>query len=103
MTTKLRLARGQHGKTGGELSGLRDAKLMAQKDKAEAAFKARVMKDPSLAKKYGDLWDRIAVVADARREVEPATMFRGSSFLSVLSAAISIASPSEVPVPWLSM
>jgi hypothetical protein len=75
---------------GGELSGLRDAALMAQKERAEAAFKARVMKDPALKAKYGTLWEDIAEVAKDRREVEPLTMFRSSGFLSKLSAAVTV-------------
>jgi hypothetical protein len=43
----------------GEYKGLLDKGLMAKKQKEESDFRARVMANPDLAKKYGTAWNEI--------------------------------------------
>ncbi len=62
----------------GNLQGLENAKLMAEKTAAEQAFKSRVMADKKLAEKYGDLWDRIASVVEERRLHEARALFHSN-------------------------
>ncbi len=62
----------------GYLDGLRNARIMAIKQKAEADLRAAVAKDAELQRKYGDAWDQIAALqpqkaaalADAARSKE---------------------------------
>ena len=44
----------------GQLEGLRDPRLMARKQKAEAALRASIAADAAKQAKYGDAWDAIA-------------------------------------------
>ncbi|MBM4060248.1 MAG: S46 family peptidase [Planctomycetes bacterium] len=46
----------------GYLDGLRNPRIMAIKQKAEADLRAAVAKDPALQQKYGDTWDKIAAI-----------------------------------------
>lgn len=73
----------------GNLHGLENAKLMARKGATEKAFRTRVMANELLAKKYGDLWNRIANVVARRRRHEPRKQFHRASGL-VLAAAVDI-------------
>lgn len=73
----------------GNLHGLEDAKLMAQKTAAEKAFKGRVMADKKLAEKYGDLWDRIASVVRERRLHEATARFHTTGGLAPVDAAVT--------------
>ncbi len=74
----------------GNLQGLEDAKLMAQKTAAEKAFKGRVMADKKLAEQYGDLWDRIASVVEERRQHETRARFQTAAAAAVLGVAVAI-------------
>ncbi len=74
----------------GILQGLKDPKLMAQKTAAEEAFKRRVMSDKKLAKKYGELWSRIASVVQERRQHEARARFQTAGGSAVLGAAVAI-------------
>ncbi|MCB9888218.1 MAG: S46 family peptidase [Planctomycetes bacterium] len=74
----------------GNIRGLKDPALMAQKVAAEKAFKARVMKDPKLAEKYGKLWEQIAEVAAKRRVQEPLSHFHAPGNSYVLNSALTI-------------
>ena len=73
----------------GNLQGLEDAKLMAQKTAAEEAFKRRVMADEKLAEKYGDLWDRIDSVVKERRLHEARARFHTTGGLAPFNAAVT--------------
>ncbi len=50
----------------GYLDGLQNPRIMAIKQKAEADLRAAVAKNPELQKKYGDAWDKIAALQDAK-------------------------------------
>ncbi len=82
----------------GNLQGLKDATLMAQKTTSEQAFQDRVMADKDLAEKYGDLWDRIASVVEQRRQHEARARFQtanGSPVLGVLVPIVRMCDPAE--------
>lgn len=82
----------------GNLDGLGDAQLMAQKVAAEQAFRDRVMADEQLARKYGDLWDRINSVVEQRRVHEARARFHtadGSPVLGVVLAIVRSLDPTE--------
>ena len=84
--------------TRGNVHGLKDAKLMAQKTAAEKAFKGRVMADEKLAAKYGNLWDRIASVVEEQKLHEAPARFHATGNSYLLDAAVSIvrsADPTE--------
>lgn len=72
----------------GNINGLHNQALMAQKTSAEKAFKARVMKDERLASTYGELWDKIAVLATERRVHEPLSHFHSVGNCASLAAAL---------------
>ncbi len=74
----------------GNLSGLEDATLMAQKTAAEKAFQYRVMADKKLAQRYGDLWDRIASAVEVRRQHETRARFQTANAAAVLGVAVAI-------------
>ena len=74
----------------GNIHGLKDAALMAQKTTAEEMFKAKVMQDPKLRAKYGDLWDRFANLAERRRKHEPRGHFQSSDLSQVLATALNV-------------
>lgn len=50
----------------GYLDGLRDSRIMAIKQKAEADLRAAVQKDEALHKRYGDAWDKVAALQDQK-------------------------------------
>ncbi len=87
-TRILELENGQKAARG-NLHGLNDAKLMAPKTAAEKKFKGRVMADKNLAEKYGNIWDRIASVANERRPHEARERFYSTGGLALLDAAIN--------------
>ena len=76
----------------GNIHGLHDAALLAQKTAAERSFKARVMKDKKLAAKYGDLWDKLAAVAAERRVHQPLDHFHSVGNCRTLSVAYQFVS-----------
>jgi len=50
----------------GYLDGLKSPRIMAIKQKAESELRAAVEKSPELKAKYGDAWDRIAALQQAK-------------------------------------
>ncbi|MFY9342397.1 MAG: S46 family peptidase [Planctomycetota bacterium] len=52
----------------GYLDGLKNPRVMAIKQKAESDLRAAVAKDPALQAKYGDAWDKIAELQQAKVE-----------------------------------
>jgi len=66
----------------GYQSGLLDKALMAKKDREEQDLRARVAKDPALAKDYGPAWDDIAAAEKAYAAMfKPLAFFeRGNGF-----------------------
>ncbi len=74
----------------GNLQGLEDAKLMAQKTAAEKAFRARVMADKLLAEQYGDLFDQIGSMAKARQLHEVRAPFHSTGGHPLLDIAVDI-------------
>jgi hypothetical protein len=78
-----KLYRGEHG-------ALLDPRFMARKARAEAQFKAKVLADPQLAQKYGDLWDRIADVADLRKQFEARNAFQTTGGSLHLNRAVEL-------------
>lgn len=74
----------------GRRHGLVSATLMAQKTAAEQAFKSRVMADEKLARQYGDLWDRIAIVVDERRQHEARARFQTADAARVFGVAVAV-------------
>ncbi|MBK8980424.1 MAG: S46 family peptidase [Planctomycetes bacterium] len=71
----------------GYWAGLLDASLMAQKERAERAFRERVAADPELRQRYGRVWDVLADVAQARRTLEAPLRFHQSGGHPVLQIA----------------
>ena len=74
----------------GYWDGLREPSLMAQKEAAEAAFQKRVQNDPELAKDFGDVWDRLADVAERRAALEPKIRFQNTGGHPVLALALDV-------------
>ncbi len=74
----------------GNLHGLEDAKLMAQKTAAEQAFKDRIMADKKLAEQYGDLWDRIDSVVKKRWLHETQARWHSAGGHPLLDVAVDI-------------
>ena len=59
----------------GYLGGLLDEELMADKLLAEGSFRDRVRADRTLQAKYGDLWEKLADVAEQQTQLEPLIAF----------------------------
>lgn len=74
----------------GNLRGLQNPQLMAQKTAAETAFRDRVMADKTRAEEYGDLWDRIARVVEMRRAHEVRARFHTTDASAVLGVVVAI-------------
>ncbi len=72
----------------GELGGLRDKKLMAQKAEAETAFRKKVA--ALTAKQFTNLWEDIEKLTDEQRVHEPFSHFHTAGDLSALAAAANI-------------
>jgi hypothetical protein len=53
----------------GYLDGLKTARILAIKQKAEADLRAKVDADPALKDKYGDAWDKVAAVQARKAEL----------------------------------
>ena len=81
----------------GNLHGLKDADLMAQKTATEQAFQDRVMADKKLAEQHSDLWDRIAGVVEQRRLHEARVQFHtsGGGLLDVAVDIVRLCDPTE--------
>ena len=60
---------------------------MAQKARAEQAFRDRIAADPKLHARFGGVWDELAKVAQARRELEAPLRFHSSGGHPVLQLA----------------
>ncbi len=73
--------------TKGYQSGLLDEKLMAQKVKAEAAFKKRAAEHPELGEASLKIWDRLADAAQKLKGLEPKASFYSPSYSGPLSMA----------------
>ncbi len=73
----------------GFLSGLRDPALMAEKEKAEAALRAAVDRDPQKKKEFGNVWTEVAGAYQAYRSLyKPLFLFernaiRGSDLFGI--------------------
>ncbi|MBT8208505.1 MAG: S46 family peptidase, partial [Acidimicrobiia bacterium] len=74
----------------GHRHGLESATLMTQKTAAEQAFKSRVMADEKLARRYGNLWDRIAIVVEERRQHEVRARFQTADAARVFGLAVAV-------------
>ncbi len=74
----------------GEHGALLDDKFMQRKDLAEAAFKQRVLENPSLTDEYGALWDEIAQVAAAKTQLESASAFQSTGGSLHLRRAVEV-------------
>ncbi len=61
----------------GELEGLQDAKLLAQKKSEEQALREKVAADAKLKADYGDAWDKIAKAQDQLQPRVKQQLFRG--------------------------
>jgi hypothetical protein len=83
----------------GELRGLRDPQLLAQKASAEAAFRERIRRNPEHAKAYGDLWDKIAVMAREQTQLEPKLRFHAPGPSAHVAAALLIVRATSPDVP----
>lgn len=64
----------------GQYEGLKDASLMAKKQKDEAALRRAVMSDPRKAREYGDAWDAIAAEKKAQPSYEKERRFLESGW-----------------------
>jgi hypothetical protein len=65
----------------GELKGLRDADLMGEKLAWERAFRDSVASNPALARKYGDVWNRIARIEREKLDIAAARTLDDPGFL----------------------
>ena len=74
----------------GYWDGLLDQSLMTQKTAAEKAFRARIDADPALKAKFGDVWDKLAQVAERRRGLEARQRFHTSGGHPVLALALDV-------------
>lgn len=90
MRTRILAAENDLKAARGHRHGLESATLMAQKTVAEQAFKSRVMADEKLARQYGDLWDRIAIVAEERRQHEVRARFHTADAARVFGVAVAV-------------
>lgn len=80
----------------GKLRGLRAALWIAQKGAAEQSFKSRVIADENLAKKHGDLWNRVASLVQQQRRHEPRAQFHtGAGLLDLAVAIVRTCDPTE--------
>ena len=75
----------------GTQKGLQDEALMAQKRGLEERFRAQVAADPALAAEYGDAWDKMAELAQQKRQSHPKTMFYGPSYSAILERGALLA------------
>ncbi|MBI5853220.1 MAG: S46 family peptidase [Planctomycetes bacterium] len=74
----------------GYWDGLLDQSLMTQKIAAEKAFRARIDADPALKAKFGDVWDKLAQVAERRRGLEARQRFHTFGGHPVLALAVDV-------------
>jgi len=87
----------------GYLGGLQDPYLMARKNAFEKDFKAKVVSDPVLAGKYGNVWDDIAAIQMKEDKLFPSvnaynTVGLGrSQYLSLASRLVLYADIMEMP------
>lgn len=70
--------------------GLLDDGLMQRKAKAEEAFRKRVAADPVLAKRFGDVWDKLAAVAARATLLEPRIRFHTTGGSPHLTRALHV-------------
>ncbi len=84
---------------GGMLAGLRDGDLLAKKRAHEAHFRAAIAADPELAKRFGDLWDTLAALAERREAVQPRAAFYTPSYSGVLERGVLLAKSFDDSVP----
>jgi hypothetical protein len=88
--------------TRGYLAGLRDSSLMAQKQRWEDDFRARVQRDPNLRPRYAGAWDEIAGIRkelaalDARRRFHTTSAY-GSRLMTI--AGLLVRMPAEMAKP----
>ena len=61
----------------GELEGLKDAKLLAEKKRQERDLRAKLAADPKLKKELGDPWGKLAKAADLLQTRYKQQLFRG--------------------------
>ncbi|MGB0717181.1 MAG: S46 family peptidase, partial [Phycisphaerae bacterium] len=84
-----------------KLHGLKDPTIMAKKSRADMDLQRRVMAVGRLAKKHGDLWQRIDGVVQQRRLHEAKARFHtpdASPVLDVVVAIVRMCDPSEKEV-----
>ncbi len=74
----------------GQYNGLLEKSLMAQKQKEEADFRARVAADPELRKKYGNAWDEIASAQQKQLTRYKESRYRSMRASRLASLALSI-------------
>ncbi len=74
----------------GYLSGLLDPKLMAEKQAAEAAFRAKVDADPDAKAKYGKAWDELAALSKRKLAAIPKVALQTPSYSAALQKGLAI-------------
>ena len=74
----------------GYLGGLRDTSLFAAKKRAEEAFQKKVMADPALKAKYGQVWAKLADSAAQLRIWIPKSRFHNPGNSAILGRAAAI-------------
>ena len=87
----------------GQIKGLKDASLMARKQKEEQALRKAIADDPERQKKYGDAWDAIAKAHQTypsyikeRRIFEQSGGFN-STYFGFARALVRLAAENEKP------
>ena len=74
----------------GYLGGLQDPSLFAAKKKAEEAFQKKVMADPALKAKFGQVWAKLADIAAQQRIWAPRGKFYNPGNSAILTRAATI-------------
>ncbi|HYG81259.1 MAG TPA: S46 family peptidase, partial [Pyrinomonadaceae bacterium] len=89
----------------GQLAGLKDKNLIAQKVRAEEALRKTVAGDPRRQKEYGDAWETIAAAhkgfasyARERRMLDQAAGFNTTLF-NIARSLVRLAAENEKPNP----
>lgn len=87
----------------GRIAGLQDPSILAKKESAEQALRAKIAADPRLKTEFGSAWDRIEQAQDLRRELAvPMSVLesgRGfhSELFSIARTLVRLADENEKP------
>lgn len=75
----------------GELAGLNDVSLLAEKIRWQREFRGRVDADAQLRATYGDVWNRLEAVHAEMLEVQPALFLASPNFFGLGAPQVQVA------------